>query len=74
MGSKLKISEAPQRSGVGILTVLQIIFIVLKVAGLVAWSWWVVLIPLWISLGLTVLAVICIMVIAFLAEHDRSKK
>lgn len=35
----------------GILGVLQIVFLVLKLTGLITWSWLVVLIPLWISLG-----------------------
>ena len=37
--------------GIGILGVLQIIFIVLKLCGLISWRWMVVLIPTWISLG-----------------------
>ena len=39
-------------SGMGVLGVLQIIFIVLKLLKLISWSWPVVLIPLWISLGM----------------------
>ena len=38
-------------SGMRILGVLQIVFLVLKLTGLITWSWPVVLIPLWISLG-----------------------
>ena len=44
-------------SGVGILGVLQIIFIVLKLVGVIAWPWHIVLIPLWIDLGLIALIV-----------------
>ena len=44
--------------GMGILGVLQIIFIVLKCLNLIDWSWKVVFIPTWISLGLLVLALI----------------
>lgn len=32
-------------SGIGILGVLQIIFIVLKLVGVIDWSWWQVFIP-----------------------------
>ena len=39
-------------TGVSILGVLQIIFIVLKVCGLIDWSWWMVFIPVWIDLGI----------------------
>lgn len=38
--------------GIGILGVLQIVFIVLKLCGLIDWTWKVVLIPVWIELGL----------------------
>ena len=43
--------------GMGLLGVLQVIFIVLKCIGVIAWSWWAVLIPLWISIGLIILLV-----------------
>lgn len=43
--------------GMGLLGVLQVIFIVLKLVGLIAWPWWAVLIPLWISIGLVLLLI-----------------
>ena len=36
-------------SGVGITTVTFIVFLVLKLTGLIDWSWWWVTSPLWIS-------------------------
>ena len=36
----------------GILTTLQIVFLVLKLAGLVDWSWWFVFLPGIISIVL----------------------
>ena len=41
--------------GVGFTGLLQIAFIVLKLCGVIKWSWWAVLIPTWISLGLIVI-------------------
>lgn len=41
--------------GLGLLSVLQIIFIVLKCVGVIDWSWWTVFIPLWIDLAMTVI-------------------
>ena len=38
--------------GTSILSVLQIIFIVLKLLKVITWSWWIVFIPTWIGLGL----------------------
>jgi len=34
----------------GLLEVVQTVFIVLKLTNLISWSWWAVLIPLWIML------------------------
>ena len=42
----------PATSGVGILDVVQIVFIILKLCGVINWSWWVVLLPLWIVLAI----------------------
>jgi hypothetical protein len=38
--------------GIGIVGVLTLIFVVLKLVGVISWSWWWVLSPLWISFGL----------------------
>jgi hypothetical protein len=38
--------------GIGIVGALTLIFVVLKLVGVIGWSWWWVLSPLWISFGL----------------------
>lgn len=38
-------------TGLGILDVVQIVFIILKLIGVITWPWHIVLIPLWITLG-----------------------
>lgn len=38
--------------GLGLGSVLTVIFVVLKLCGLIDWSWWWVLSPIWISIGL----------------------
>ena len=43
---------------IGVLGKLQIIFIGLKLLGIVNWTWPVVLIPLWIDLGLILIALL----------------
>jgi hypothetical protein len=48
--------------GIGIAGVLTIVFVVLKLVGVIAWSWWWVLSPLWISFGLFLLIVVPIAV------------
>ena len=44
--------SSQQSGGIGVLGLLQVLFIGLKVTGNLAWSWPMVFIPLWISLGL----------------------
>lgn len=43
-----------QVSSIGIVEVLLIVFIVLKLCGVIHWSWWWVLSPIWIGVGLAV--------------------
>ena len=38
--------------GVGFLGLLTIVFIALKLAGEIAWSWWWVLSPMWLPLAI----------------------
>jgi len=47
-------------SGIGIGTVLFLIFLVLKLTNEINWSWWWVTSPLWLplALGLTIAAVV----------------
>lgn len=47
----------------GIVTTVQIVFLILKLAGLVAWSWFWVLSPLWISAALLIGACIVALII-----------
>ena len=48
-------SDDHSSGGLGILSVIQIVFLILKFANIVDWSWGIVLIPLWIELGLHLL-------------------
>lgn len=42
-------------NGMGLASVLGVIFIVLKLVGVIAWSWWWVLAPFWIPAALILL-------------------
>ena len=66
-------SSDSNSSGLSILGVLQIVFIVLKLCGLIHWSWWAVLMPLWIELGL-LLIVVAIIVGEEVYWHKRNKR
>lgn len=46
----------PVFGGVGIFDLLGAMFIVLKLTGVISWSWWMVLAPFWIPMVLVVVA------------------
>lgn len=48
--------------GIGFFGLLQVVFIALKVAKVIDWSWWLVLLPTWINLGIFVLCIIVIVI------------
>lgn len=50
-------------SGIGFGGLLSIAFIVLKLCGVIDWSWFWVLSPIWISIILVVLLVIIVAII-----------
>ena len=50
----------------GILLILLILFIILKVTGVISWSWVIVLIPLWILLAIIGVACFLALVIVLL--------
>ena len=60
-------NNAP-RGGVGFFTLLGLLFIGLKLAGLVDWAWWVVLAPIWGQLAFTVLLFFVLLVAALAAD------
>lgn len=59
--------------GVGFAQLLTIAFIVLKLTNVIAWSWWWVLSPLWISFALYVLFTGLALIIVILG-WDEAKK
>lgn len=56
--------------GLGICSVLTIVFVVLKLTKVITWSWWWVLCPLWINLILYVV----LAAILFFLEMDFNDK
>jgi hypothetical protein len=41
-------SSSSNSGGIGFVGLLTIVFVVLKLTGFIAWSWWWVLSPVWI--------------------------
>ena len=56
-------SASPSSGGIGFVGLLTIAFIVLKLTNVIAWSWWWVLSPLWISTLLTILVFLIILAV-----------
>ena len=52
--------------GMGLCGVLTVVFIVLKLVGVIEWSWIWVLSPLWIGLAFSIVAILIGLIIAAL--------
>ena len=50
-------------TGIGFTGLLQLVFIVLKLCGVIKWSWMWVLSPIWISVALVVVCLVVLFVI-----------
>jgi len=59
-------SQTTHSRGVGFTSLLGLAFIILKLCGVIGWSWWWVLAPFWLSAALAIL----VLVIIALAEKD----
>ena len=60
---------------VGFVGLLTLAFIVLKLCGVITWSWWWVLSPLLISTGITIVLVIVLLIMAAVIyrKHKRER-
>jgi membrane protein YdbS with pleckstrin-like domain len=52
---------------IGFTGLLTLIFIVLKLIGVINWSWWWVLSPLWISFGIGIIVVAVVLWVVVVA-------
>lgn len=62
-------SESTSGGGIGFAGVLTIVFVVLKLTDVIAWSWVWVLSPLWISFCLGLLILGCVLLATLWAER-----
>jgi len=67
----MKSSSSSSSSGIGFLGLLAIVFITLKLLGVIQWSWFWVLSPLWGGCLLSVVIVIIAVALVILAEFIR---
>lgn len=61
-------TKVQSSGGVGFPGLLAILFIGLKLGGVIDWSWWWVLSPLWISFLIMLFIVLPLLVIANLVK------
>ncbi|OZE77183.1 hypothetical protein CH305_18270 [Rhodococcus sp. 15-649-2-2] len=59
-------SQSTSRStGIGFTGALFLVFLVLKLTGVITWSWWAVTAPLWGAFALFLAVIMFIAVVAF---------
>lgn len=51
-------SSASAGGGISFIGLLTVVFIVLKLCGVIAWSWWWVLSPIWIPFGVALVLIV----------------
>ena len=65
-------------SGIGFFSLLTIVFIVLKLCDVIAWSWVWVLAPIWIPTAIIIIAIliylICVMINTAIKNKKKGKK
>lgn len=59
--------------GVGFVGLLQLVFIVLKLCGVIAWSWWLVMLPLIIEASFVVVVLFVSLIVIFY-ENDKKQE
>ena len=75
--TNMKDSKSTSGGSIGFTGLLTIAFIVLKLCNIINWSWWWVLSPLWISIGLVFAVLIVIILVALikaLVKESRDNK
>ena len=55
-------------NGIGLGTILAIVFLVLKLCGVISWSWWWVFAPIWIPIGIAIIFVVIAFIVAFVTS------
>lgn len=63
-------SSSSSTGGIGFAGLLTILFVALKLLGIISWSWLWVLSPIWISLSVTFFLV-AVFIIVFLIVGDK---
>ena len=66
-------SSSGSSAGIGFTGLLQLVFITLKLCGVINWPWKYVLIPLWIDIAVVVVILLVVMILA-IRKVDKENK
>ena len=66
--------QTAQSGGIGFFGLLAIVFIVLKLTGVIDWSWWWVTAPLWLPLPVVLICVFGFLACVFAIDTWKSRK
>lgn len=61
-------SSASAGGGISFIGLLTIVFIVLKLCDVIAWSWWWVLSPIWIPFGVALVLIALVFIVKVLSK------
>lgn len=61
-------------SGCSVDGVVGIVFIILKLVGVINWSWWWVTAPFWIPIALYLIVIVVIVIIAGIKDFIERRK
>lgn len=61
-------------SGLGVFGLLGVAFVVLKLTGVIHWSWWLVTLPFWGGLALIIVGFLIYLTIGSIIEFFKSRK
>ena len=56
--------------GIGFLGLLAIVFIVLRLCNVIAWSWWWVLAPIWIPVAIAIIVLLFFVILAAIVGRN----
>ena len=72
-----RLGEIAVSGGINLLEVLFIVFLVLKLTGVINWSWWLVTAPLWgcfcLLLGIYLIVLFFIVIAAIIRAFRKNK-
>lgn len=62
--------SSSKNGGIGFVGLLTILFIALKLLGVINWSWWWVLAPIWISTVVVLVILLIILLVWILKRRN----